>query len=84
MKHTINVKLKQSGKIINTITRKIRSEAIGNFCPIFCTYLGKQMLVKSEQGDLSDPFRRRESYAQSLFIEVAEQHEDTDYCLGHS
>lgn len=72
MKHSINVKFKPTGKVIKTIIRKIRSEAIGNFCPIFCTYLGKQRLVKSEQGDLSDPFRRRESYAQSLFIEVDE------------
>ena len=30
------------------------------------------MLVKSDQGDLSDPFRREESYVQSLFIEVDE------------
>ena len=69
-KHTIQVKLKQTGKVYKTIKRVLRSEAIGNFCPIFCTYLGKQMLVKSEEGDLSDPFRRKESYAKSFFIEV--------------
>ena len=71
-KHTIQVKLKQTGKVCKTIKRVLRSEAIGNFCPLFCTYLGKQRLVKSEAGDLSDPFRRKESYAKSFFIEVEE------------
>ena len=69
-KHTIQVKNKSNGVILNVIKRVLRSEAIGNFCPIFCTYLGKQYLVKSEKGDLSDPFRRQESYAQSFYIEV--------------
>jgi hypothetical protein len=69
-KHTIQVKNKSNGVILNVIKRVLRSEAIGNFCPIFCTYLGKQYLVKSEEGDLSDPFRRKESYAQSFYIEV--------------
>lgn len=71
-KYLINVKFKPTGKIIKTIKRAIRSEQIGNFCPLFCTYLGKQRLVKSEEGDLSDPFRRQESYAESFFIEVDE------------
>ena len=71
-KQTIQVRFKPTGQIINTIKRKLRSEAIGNFCPIFCTYKGKRTLVKSEEGDLSDPFRRTESYVQSLFIEVDE------------
>jgi hypothetical protein len=69
-KHTIQVKNKSNGVILNVVKRVLRSEAIGNFCPIFCTYLGKQYLVKSEEGDLSDPFRRQESYAQSFYIEV--------------
>ena len=71
-KHSINVKLKQSGAVYKTIKRVLRAEAIGNFCPLFCTYLGKQRLVKSEAGDLSDPFRRDESFAKSFFIEVEE------------
>ena len=71
-KHDIKVKLKGRNDHYKTIKRKLRVEQIGNFCPIFCTYLGKQRLVKSEQGDLSDPFRREESYANSLFIEVEE------------
>ena len=70
--HTINVKLKGQSESYKTIKRKVRAEQIGNFCPLFCTYLGKQRLVKSEEGDLSDPFRRTESYAQSFFIEVEE------------
>ncbi len=71
-KQTIQVRFKPTGKIINTIKRVLRAEQIGNFCPIFCTYKGKRTLVKSEEGDLSDPFRRTESYVQSLFIEVDE------------
>lgn len=71
-KYNIAVKLKQTGEVFKTIKRAIRSEQIGNFCPLFCTYLGKQRLVKSEEGDLSDPFRRQESYAKSFFIEVEE------------
>jgi hypothetical protein len=72
-KQLIQVRFKPTGQIINTIKRKLRSEQIGNFCPIFCTYKGNnRTLVKSEEGDLSDPFRRTESYVQSLFIEVDE------------
>ncbi len=57
--------------IAETITRKLRAEAIGNFNPVFCTYAGKSVLVHSDAGDLSDPFRRDESYAKSFFIESA-------------
>ena len=71
-KQLIQVRFKSTGKIINTIKRVLRAEQIGNFCPIFCTYKGKRTLVKSEEGDLSDPFRRTENYIQSLFIEVDE------------
>jgi len=71
-KQHIQVRFKPTGQIINTIKRVLRAEQIGNFCPIFCTYKGKRTLVKSEAGDLSDPFRRTETYIQSLFIEVDE------------
>jgi hypothetical protein len=71
-KHTIEVIFKPTGKAIKTIKRALRAEQIGNFCPLFCTYLGKQMLVKSKEGDLSDPFRRDDSYAKTLYIEVEE------------
>jgi len=69
-KHTIQVRLKVNGKTIKTIYRSLKSEAIGNFNPIFCTYLGETYLVKSEGGDLSDPFRREDSFLKTLFIEV--------------
>lgn len=67
----IHVKIKSSGDFKETIKRVLRSESIGNFNPFFCTYKGnKRCLVKSEIGDLSDPFRRTEEYAKTLYIEV--------------
>ena len=54
--------------VIETIRRQLRAEQIGNFNPIFCTYKGSRMLVHSEKGDLSDPFRREEDYLERLFI----------------
>lgn len=54
--------------LIGTIKRVLWSEAIGNFCPIFCRYKNKRTLVKSEEGDISDPFRREDSYLRKLFI----------------
>jgi len=68
-KHAIQV-LTKSGELIKIIKRKLRAECIGNFNPIFCTYQGKQYLVKSKKGDLSDPFRRNDSYVNSLFITI--------------
>jgi hypothetical protein len=56
--------------LVETITRKPWLEAIGNFNPMFCRYNGKRTLVHSESGDISDPFRRDETYLQKLFIEV--------------
>ena len=53
-----------------TIDRALRAEQIGNFNPIFCTYKGKRTLVHSDEGDLSDPYRRDESYAKSFFIKI--------------
>jgi hypothetical protein len=58
------------GELIEVIKRKVWAEAIGNFNPVFCRYKGKRCLVQSEQGDLSDPFRREESYLSSLYIEI--------------
>lgn len=57
-------------RVEEVIFRQIRFEQIGNFSPAFCTYKGKRHLVKSKEGDLSDPFRREESYAEKLFIEI--------------
>ena len=71
-KHTIQVRKQVAPGmvIIKDIRRVLRAEAIGNFNPIFCTYQGARYLVKSDEGDLSDPFRRDDSYLASLYIEV--------------
>ena len=69
-KYEIQVRVKGSCAFPLIIKRKLRSECIGNFNPIFCTYKGKEHLVKSNEGDLSDPFRRNESYIDSLYIEI--------------
>lgn len=68
-KHRIEVRFRNSSET-KIIHRVLRQEAIGNFCPIFCTYLGEMYLVKSEAGDLSDPFRREENYLNNLYITV--------------
>lgn len=57
-------------EVVETITRKCWAESIGNFNPIFCRYKNKRTLVHSDDGDLSDPFRREEGYLKTLFIEV--------------
>ena len=70
-KYFIHVKIKSSGDFKETIKRVLRAEQIGNFNPLFCTYRGnKRCLVKSEIGDLSDPFRRTDEYSKTLYIEV--------------
>ncbi len=63
-----NGRYSDPGAVIATINRVLWQEAIGNFCPLFCTYKGKRCLVNSLEGDASDPFRREESYAQSFYI----------------
>ena len=56
--------------VVETVKRSLHAEQIGNFNPIFCNYNAKQHLVKSDEGDTSDPFRREESYAKSFFISI--------------
>ena len=56
---------------VETIERVLHAEQIGNFNPVFCTYKGKQCLVSSDEGDLSDPFRRTEEYLKVLYIKIA-------------
>ncbi len=79
MKQTIEVRQYAAGRthhtsdqfnVVETITRKPWFEAIGNFNPMFCRYKGKRTLVHSQQGDMSDPFRRSETYLKTLFIEA--------------
>ncbi len=60
----------EPGEFVETISRKLRAESIGNFNPIFCTYHKKERLVQSGIGDLSDPFRRTQQYLEDLFIEI--------------
>lgn len=57
-------------ELAEIIKRKVWLEAIGNFNPMFCTYKGKRTLVKSDEGDLSDPFRCTENYLDTLYIEA--------------
>ena len=74
MKHNIQVRIKRSygnpGNIVGTIKRKLYTEQIGNFNPIFCNYHYKDFLVSSMEGDISDPFRRNASYLKTLYIEI--------------
>ncbi len=60
----------EPGKLLEVIKRTLHAEMIGNFNPFFCNYKGEKHLVSSLEGDLSDPFRRTESYADSFYIEV--------------
>lgn len=61
-------------EVVEVVERVLRAEQIGNFNPIFCSYGGNdRCLVKSDEGDLSDPFRREESYLQRLYITVGEE-----------
>ncbi len=71
MKYKINVI--KDGVLIACITRKIWAEQCGNFNPMFCQYRYKKHLVKSEEGDISDPFRRRVKYLESLYIEIKDE-----------
>lgn len=62
-KYNIQVREKESGKVIETVRRTLRAECIGNFNPIFCSYKGNnRVMVHSEEGDLSD--------ARTLYIEI--------------
>lgn len=79
-KHVIQVRRYAPGEnhhstdkfeLAETIKRMLWAEQIGNFNPLFCRYKGKRMLVHSDAGDLSDPFRRTPEYAKTLFIEIA-------------
>lgn len=69
-KHKIEVWIKSTQTQCGIIHRVLRAECIGNFNPVFCTYQYKKYLVKSKDGDLSDSFRREDTYLNSLYIEV--------------
>ncbi len=55
---------------VETIERVLTGKAIGNFNPLFCRYNKEDYLVHSDEGDLSDSFRREESYAECLYIKI--------------
>ena len=56
-------------EVVETIKRTIRVEQVGNFSPFFCRYKNNpRVLVSSDAGSLSDPFRRTDSYSESFFI----------------
>ena len=57
-------------KFIGEIYRVLRGRQVGNFNPVFCTYKGKEHLVKSENCDFSDPFRRNGESLTTLYIEL--------------
>jgi hypothetical protein len=57
--------------VAETIRRTLRAECIGNFNPLFCRFAGDpRVVVHSDAGDGSDPFRRDASYLETLWIEA--------------
>ena len=73
MKNKHKIEVRKDGKRIKTIKRVIWGEAIGNFNPIFCRFsYANRCLVKCTKGDISDPFRRDDSYLNTLYIEIGE------------
>ena len=67
-----DIEVREGGVTVKTIRRVIWGEAIGNFNPIFCRFnKNNRVLVKADEGDLSDPFRREESY--TLFIDAPQK-----------
>lgn len=62
--------IEKASSIHPIIYRKLFAENLGNFNFINCRYKNKKYTVKSDKGDLADPFRREENYLNNLFIEV--------------
>lgn len=53
------------------IYRKVWTEAIGNFQPVFCRYMNARHLVQSDELHLDDPLRCNKSdHIDHLFIRV--------------
>lgn len=63
-------------QLCHTIKRVLIVKQVGNFNPLYCRYKGKLYPVKSVKGDVSDLFRRDETYLTgelarpNLYIEV--------------
>ena len=58
--------------VVETIHRKLYVDQLGNFNRIACRYKGQTFLVNSDAGDIGDPFRADDSYAESLFIDAGQ------------
>ncbi len=69
MKHLIEVRKPQNET--EPIMRKLYVDQVGNFNRVACRYAGKTYIVKSESGDLGDPFRADNSYLEKLYIETS-------------
>jgi len=58
-------------QVIDIIYRKVWSEPVGNFQPVFCRYLNKRHLVQSDELHLDDPLRcNKADHLNHLFIRV--------------
>ena len=88
MKHKVQVRdyhgkshhVSDDFTVVAEISVVLCSEQIGNFNPLFCTYRGnRRTLVHSDKGDVSDPFRRDDSYLGSLFIALNEERQTDQY-----
>lgn len=58
-------------QFIETIKRVLTFVVLGNWNPAYCVYKREKYQVHSVHGDMSDPFRRDESYLDSLYIKEA-------------
>lgn len=65
-KHSIQVR-HLSGNV-ETITRRLYVDQVGNFNRVACRFHGRTYLVHSVHGDLGDPFRATQSYFSGLFL----------------
>jgi len=75
MRKKYQIEILQDGKCVETIKASLKGVAIGNFNPFFARYKGKDHLVQSKEGDLSDVLRREESYLDTLYIELPKENE---------
>jgi hypothetical protein len=67
-KYNIQVR-NDDGTVVETIQRAIKVVPIGNYCPLFCSYRGRDRLVESDELHLDDPARAVESdHIDKMFI----------------
>lgn len=65
------IEVREGNVVLKTICRVLVAEQIGNFSPIFARFQGNDHQVHSDEGDVSDPFRRKESYLTTLYIKAS-------------